>query len=60
MNLGFPGVYSFLSFALNIDCGNLLDRVSTIYVLSKSKKKYHDYFTENYHFYSLLKSLHIA
>ena len=40
VKLGFTGVYFFFLFLLqNIDCGYSLERVPTIHVLSKNKKK---------------------
>ena len=35
-------------------------RVPTIYVMSKNKKKYHNFSYENYYFYSREKSMYIA
>ena len=52
--LGYAGVNLFFLFLLsNIDCGYSLERVPTIYVLSKNKKKYKEKSTENFHFLQL-------
>ena len=49
--MGFAGVYLFFLLVIqNIDCGYSIERVPTIYVLSKNmKKKKSD---EIFHFYS--------
>ena len=57
--LGYAGVYLFFLFLIqNIDCGYSLERVPTIYVLSKNKKKHQFFSTANFQFSQLLKSLY--
>ena len=72
VKLWFTGIYIFLIFAQNIPCGytlepphcRLIEAVLTcihiIYVLSKNKKKYHNFSSEEHHFYRSEKSQYIA
>ena len=64
--LGYAGVYLFFLFLLqNIDCGYSLEpprfeRIATIYILSKNKKKYQMFSAKNFHYFKLKKYLFIA